>query len=54
MQTKDGIIVGKDGFRATTHTPEQLEELGKSSGYPYEVREVDESSVFLVITKAFV
>jgi len=50
-QTKDGVIVGKDGFRAITHSPEQLEEIGRASGYPYEVREVDESSMFLVITK---
>jgi len=31
--------------------PEQLKEIGKACGYPYEIREVDESSVFLVITK---
>ena len=50
-QTKDGVIVCKDGFRAVTHSPEQLTEFGKASGYPYEVYEVDSSSVFLVITK---
>ena len=50
-QTKDGVIVGKDGFRAVTHTPDELREIGKASGCPYEVQEVDESSVFLVITK---
>jgi len=51
-QTKDGIIVGKDGFRAVTHSLEQLTEIGKATGYPYEVKEVDESSVFLIITKS--
>jgi len=50
-RTGDGIIVGKDGFRAITHSPEDLDAVGKASGFPYEVREVDESSVFLVITK---
>ena len=50
-KTKDGFIVGKDGFRAITHSMEDLEEFGKISGFPYEVHEVDESSVFLVISK---
>jgi len=50
-QTKDGVIVGKDGFRAVTHSLEQLNEIGKATGYPYEVQEVDESSIFLIITK---
>jgi len=47
----DGIIVGKDVFRAATHSPEHLDEIGRASGYPYEIQEVDESSVFLVIAK---
>jgi len=50
-QTKDGVIVCKDGFRAVTHSPEELDEIGKVSGYPYEVLEVEESSVFLVVRK---
>ena len=50
-QTRDGVIVCKDGFRAMTHSPRQLEEVGKASGYPYEIQEVDESSVFLVVKK---
>jgi len=50
-QSKDGVIVGKDGFRATTHSLEDLEQIGKASGYPFEITEVDESSVFLVIQK---
>ena len=50
-QTKDGVIIGKDGFRAITHTPEDMDAIGKASGLPYEVREVDESSIFLVVTK---
>ena len=49
--TKDGVIVCKDGFRATTCTPEELSAVGKASGYGYEVREVDESFVILIIIK---
>jgi len=50
-KTKDGVIVGKDGFRATTQSPEDLEQIGKASGFQFEITEVDESSVFLVIQK---
>ena len=50
-QTKDGVIIGKNGFRAITYTPEDLEAIGKASGAAYTVTEVDESSIFLVITK---
>ena len=47
--TKDGVIVCVDGFRATTQTPEELDAIGKMIGLPYEVTEVDESSVFLIV-----
>ena len=50
-QTKDGVIVCKDGFRATTQTPEELETIGRQSGFPYELVEVDESSLFLIIRR---
>jgi len=48
-QTKDGVIVCKDGFRAITHSPEQLRKIGEKSGLPCRIEEVDESSVFLMI-----
>lgn len=48
-QTKDGVIVCKDGFRAVTHTPEALREIGEKTGLPYRIEEVDDSSVFLII-----
>ena len=51
-RTRDGVIVCKDGFRARTFTEEDLIALGQSSGYGYQVQEVDESSLFLVITKS--
>ena len=50
-QTKDGIIICKDGFRAVTFTENDFVELGKASGYRYEIKEVDESSLFLMIMK---
>lgn len=50
-QTRDGIIVCKDGFRALTHSPEDFQKIGEQSGFPYEVQEVDESSLFLIIHK---
>lgn len=50
-QTRDGVIICKDGFKAITQTPEDYKTIGKKSGYPYEVTEVDGSSLFLVIHK---
>lgn len=50
-KTKDGVIVCKDGFRAVTHSPEDMDTFGKASGFPYEVIEVDNSSIFLIITR---
>ncbi len=50
-KTKDGVIICKDGFRATTHSAEELDAIGKAWGFPYDIIEVDNSSLFLVITK---
>ena len=50
-QSKDGKIICKDGFIATTFTPDNLEQLGQASGYCYRIVEVDESSNILVIEK---
>ena len=49
--TRDGVIVCKDGFKATTCTPEELNAVGKVSGHRYELQEVDESFVMLTIFK---
>ena len=48
-KTKNGIIICKDGFMATTHTEEDFRKLGESTRHEYHVEEVDRSSVFLVI-----
>ena len=50
-QTKDGVIVCKDGFRAVTFTENDFVKFGDASGCRYEIQEVDESSLFLIITK---
>lgn len=50
-KTGDGVIVCKDGFRATTHSPEELDRIGGTSGYAHKVMEVDQSSVFLILSK---
>lgn len=49
--TKDGKIVCTDGFTATTYGPEDLKRLGEASACEYDIREVDRSSVFLIIRK---
>ena len=50
-QTKDGVIVCKDGFKARTHSEDELRSIGNELGYPYEIKEVDESSLFLIVHK---
>lgn len=50
-KTQNGVIICKDGFRAMTHSPEDFQKIGEESGYPYQLQEVDESSVFLIIHK---
>lgn len=50
-KTKNGVIACLDGFKATTHTPQQLSAIGEELGYPYQLIEVDQSSVFLIIHK---
>lgn len=50
-KTKDGNIICKDGFAATTFSPRDLEELGKATGMPFQLVEVDNSSLFLVVHK---
>lgn len=50
-KTKDGVIICKDGFQARTHFPKDFQKIGEESGYPYQVQEVDGSSLFLIIHK---
>lgn len=50
-KTKDGVIVCKDGFVATTYSQEDMERLGQASGFHYRIHEVDNSSIFLILEK---
>ncbi len=50
-RTKDGIITCKDGFIATTHSVDDFHEIGKALNYTYKIKEVDDSSLFFVVTK---
>lgn len=50
-KTRDGNIVCKDGFTATTFSQKDMERLGKASGLNYVIQEIDNSSIFLIIQK---
>lgn len=50
-KTKDGMIVCKDGFIATTYSAEDMESLGQAVGCNYRIQEVDQSSIFLILEK---
>lgn len=50
-KTRDGNIVCKDGFIATTHSREDFRKIGQDLGYPYHIEKVDNSSLFLIIEK---
>lgn len=48
-KTGKGVIVCKDGFEATTYTPEDFSKLSSEMGLKVTIEEVDRSSVFCVI-----
>lgn len=48
-QTKNGLIVCKDGFRATTLSPEDFQLLATPVGQVPKIVEVDDSSIFCEI-----
>ena len=50
-KTKNGVIICKDGFRATTHSITDLEKIGRSTNCGWQIFEVDDSSIFLVVEK---
>jgi len=47
--TRDGIIICKDGFKATTFNKNQFEQLLSEIGKEYKLVEIDESSIFCEI-----
>ena len=50
-KTRDGVIVCKDGFTATTFSAADLAELGNRVGCACRIEEVDESSIFAIFEK---
>jgi 2-polyprenyl-6-hydroxyphenyl methylase/3-demethylubiquinone-9 3-methyltransferase len=50
-RTRDGMIVCTDGSEVTTVRPEEFQELAAHANAGLEVVEVDESSVFYVLSK---
>ncbi len=50
-RTKDGNIVCKDGFTATTFSSDDLKNLAEQTGCRYTLEEVNGSSLFLVLEK---
>jgi 2-polyprenyl-6-hydroxyphenyl methylase/3-demethylubiquinone-9 3-methyltransferase len=49
-QTGDGVIVCRDGFRATTIRVEEFKALAGQAGFQAEVYEIDNSSIFYKIS----
>ena len=49
-KTRNGVIICKDGFTATTVSPGQFLSLTSDPGVAASVVEVDESSIFCEIT----
>jgi len=47
--TRDGTIICKDGFKATTFSKNQFEQLLSEIGKEYKIVEIDESSIFCEI-----
>lgn len=50
-RTRDGVIVCRDGFRATTLRPEELQEMADGLEASVTLEETDQSSLFAVIRK---
>lgn len=50
-KTGDGVIVCRDGFRATTFSAERFRRLATAFPVTVEIAEVDESSLFCIMTK---
>jgi SAM-dependent methyltransferase len=51
QRTRNGVIVCKDGFKATTYAPGQFIALARECGVGAEIFEVDDSAVICVIAK---
>jgi 2-polyprenyl-6-hydroxyphenyl methylase/3-demethylubiquinone-9 3-methyltransferase len=52
QKTGGGIIVCHDGFTATTVSPDEFRSICSEAKADFELREVDDSSLFCLLTKA--
>lgn len=50
-KTKEGVIVCKDGFVSTSFSRDEMKELALAAKCPYQIMEVDDSSLFLILEK---
>ena len=50
-KTKEGVIACKDGFVSRSFSESELKELALAVQYPYQIVEVDDSSLFLILEK---
>lgn len=50
-KTQNGIIVRKDGFSAITHSAQDFRQMAEQLKVPYEIQEVDDSGLFLILHK---
>ena len=50
-KSRDNVIVCKNGFSSVSFSWDELDSLGKASGCPYTVQEVDDSCLFLILKK---
>ena len=50
-KTGNGVICCKDGFVSRSYSEDELRDIGRNAKCKYEIMEVDESSVFLVLNK---
>ncbi|MFW9768641.1 MAG: class I SAM-dependent methyltransferase [Candidatus Thorarchaeota archaeon] len=49
-RTKDGTIVCKDGFKATTVSKEDFKRFSEEASATYEIQEIDSSSLFCILS----
>ncbi|MCK5126640.1 MAG: class I SAM-dependent methyltransferase [candidate division Zixibacteria bacterium] len=50
-KTGDGVIICKDGFRSDTISPNEFNSLASQCDCSFELEEVDQSSLFCILTK---
>ncbi|MFW9767836.1 MAG: class I SAM-dependent methyltransferase, partial [Candidatus Thorarchaeota archaeon] len=49
-KTRDGTIICKDGFKATTVSKEDFKRFSEEASANYEIQEIDSSSLFCILS----